>query len=294
MQSISTLDASALARITSGTEPAFIKVDLPGCPDCEALQPFWQTVGEGFTGRTWHASCSALPAFCEAQAIACSAARCEPAFLAWSGGRFLRYAGGKKVEALVEWIFAASQGQPSEPAAASSPPRVEPPPAALDREALAACVDEQAECERWAREGECELNVGFMHQACRAACAQCQSLGCHDERAECEGLAAAGRCPLAQCRYSCRLCGVNFKPECRRDPSMPAAAEPGTIDETMARALSDFPQFGPSALHRDPWVLHFDSFMSEEEADALVRRPPPGCVDRHWVRCCDWLRPGRG
>jgi prolyl 4-hydroxylase len=44
-------------------------------------------------------------------------------------------------------------------------------------------------------------------------------------------------------------------------------AVPGTIDATMQRALAHFPQYTPSVLHRDPWILHFESFLNDEEVD---------------------------
>ena len=51
---------------------------------------------------------------------------------------------------------------------------------------------------------------------------------------------------------------------------MPMAV-PGTIDATMELALSQFPQYTPRALHRDPWILHFESFLNEEEVRARAR-----------------------
>ena len=55
---------------------------------------------------------------------------------------------------------------------------------------------------------------------------------------------------------------------------MPMAV-PGTIDATMERALSQYPQYAPRALHRDPWILHFESFLNEEEVNHTWPRPSP-------------------
>ena len=53
----------------------------------------------------------------------------------------------------------------------------------------------------------------------------------------------------------------------RLDKAMVPMAVPGTIDATMQRALAHFPQYTPSVLHRDPWILHFESFLNDEEVD---------------------------
>lgn len=42
-------------------------------------------------------------------------------------------------------------------------------------------------------------------------------------------------------------------------------AVPGTIDATMRRAVARFPQYAPRVLSRDPWIVHFESFLSEDE-----------------------------
>lgn len=57
------------------------------------------------------------------------------------------------------------------------------------------------------------------------------------------------------------------------DKAMMPMAVPGTIDATMELALSQFPQYTPRALHRDPWILHFESFLNEEEVDPHVAYP---------------------
>ena len=129
---VNTLNASALARLERSNEPALIKVDLPGCADCAALQPFWKLASERFRGLTWHASCSAFPAFCQSQGIGCDASKgqyafarpsvCEPVFLARSRGQFVRFSGGKSVAPLLLWLQQHSVEQPS----AAPLPRTEP------------------------------------------------------------------------------------------------------------------------------------------------------------------------
>ena len=178
----------------------------------------------------------------------------------------------------------------------------------LDHDTLASCVDDNRECQRWAGEEECDKNPDFMLKTCKAACRQCQSLHCNDAHADCVNWAEAGECQKngdymlsevrpraaspaaarrrqltcrrrrAQCKFSCNMCSVNFKAECRRDKAMEPKAVPGTIDETMRRALEHFPQYRPSVLHEDPWILHFENFLSHDEARVACtrsRRPPP-------------------
>ena len=42
-----------------------------------------------------------------------------------------------------------------------------PPPPPLP------CKDEHAECARWAEDGECANNPGFMHKSCAGSCGTC-------------------------------------------------------------------------------------------------------------------------
>lgn len=49
---------------------------------------------------------------------------------------------------------------------------------------------------------------------------------------------------------------------------MEAAAREGTIDQTMKR-LQGYP--GVSTLNTQPWVLHFHSFITDEQADQIIK-----------------------
>ena len=143
-----------------------------------------------------------------------------------------------------------------------------------DGNALSECTDQDANCKLWANQGECAANVPFMSSACRSACFLCQSVDCHDHVEECRHWAAAGECAnnenymVSHCGFSCRTCFVNQTAECRRPVALPPVAVAGTIDETF-EALVQGP-LAPRVLHRDPWVLQFDDFMTSEEADELV------------------------
>jgi len=151
-----------------------------------------------------------------------------------------------------------------------------PPKPYLSREERAKCTDVHRECSRWAAEEECDKNPKFMHDECKASCRECQSLTCYDTHRECADWAAAGECKnnsnfmMEECKFSCAVCHVNFKAECRRDPKMDPKAVPGTVDETFRRALDYFPHYGPTVLHRDPWVVHFENFLTGEEVDHVL------------------------
>ena len=174
---------------------------------------------------------------------------------------------------------------------------------------FANCTDSNEECHPWAKSGECANNPRFMLENCRASCRMCQSERCHDSSEGCARWATSGECGrnhafmLKDCPFSCDVCDVNFKEECRRDPTMEAAAVPGTIDATMRRALDAFQHLRPRVLHvccrlfipiplrshlwlslavcaglltqrsadrdpplqREPWILSFDNFLSSWE-----------------------------
>mmetsp|Transcript_5103 Transcript_5103/g.13443 ORF Transcript_5103/g.13443 Transcript_5103/m.13443 type:complete len:401 (+) Transcript_5103:65-1267(+) len=169
----------------------------------------------------------------------------------------------------------ASQGDvsspPSPPGDSSTVPRLP-----SDSE-LAECVDTNSECSRWATSGECTSNPRYMLGACPAACQQCQSQKCHDLNARCGEWARSDECRknhdymLKECPFSCKVCGVNFKSECRRDPTMQPAAVAGTIDETFKLALQLHRKFQPRVLHREPWIIEFQNFLQPGEADHIIK-----------------------
>jgi len=98
----------------------------------------------------------------------------------------------------------------------------------------AKCVDDHADCERWALRGECYKNSEFMR---------------------------------LECQKSCGVCGP-FGPACER-VGKPAIA-PGDMNAMFERSLTDFPQLLPTVLNKDPWVVRFDNFISSEEADHII------------------------
>lgn len=140
------------------------------------------------------------------------------------------------------------------------------------------CTDSEVDCARWARQGECQNNPGFMLTGCRASCASCESEACHNKHDSCRAWAEQGECSantdfmLQTCPFACGVCGVNYKKECRREASMSPAAVPGTVDSVFREALERYPQFRPRVLHTKPWVLLFENFLSPEEVDVLLEK----------------------
>ena len=64
------------------------------------------------------------------------------------------------------------------------------------------CVDDDENCEQWARTGECDNNQQFMHSKCRASCHLCKggkpepkkAGACEDSNDNCATWAAIGEC----------------------------------------------------------------------------------------------------
>jgi len=97
------------------------------------------------------------------------------------------------------------------------------------------CVDADANCAMWARQGECEANAAYMK---------------------------------AQCAVSCNSCGW-APPGCATRANQTAAAREGDIEAMFARA-EQMTHLGPKVWSRDPWVLTFDNFLSDAEAESFI------------------------
>ena len=103
------------------------------------------------------------------------------------------------------------------------------------------------ECQRWAKQGECENNPAFMKGSCALACDSC---GWED-----------------------RKC---------KDRKLPRPAKRnGQINAMFERAIT-FENLGPrvhSRPPRGPWVITFDNFISDEEAKSFITS-----TDHHFQR----------
>ena len=141
--------------------------------------------------------------------------------------------------------------QSEQPAAPEEPPMQRPPTPkkargvpskkAAEPKKQSKCKDSDTSCASWAGGGECDANPGFM---------------------------------LSSCPLSCNAC-----PEGDEDPACvrrnkTAAVQNGGISAIFERAEREYKQYNPKALSRDPWVMTFDNFLTEGEADAAARAPP--------------------
>lgn len=103
----------------------------------------------------------------------------------------------------------------------------------------------EAECNLWASKGECDANVGFMRKSCARACVSCGWVDSY-----CSDLVRSGR---------------------------PAKRGTGTI-AAMFEYAATRTELGPRihsspATTGGPWVMTFDNFLSEGEADTAARAP---------------------
>ena len=121
------------------------------------------------------------------------------------------------------------------PQEASAAPRKDP-----------SCKDKnEKDCASWAASGECDANPGYMLVHCASSCDKCDLL--------------------------------DYKKRCAVDPDVPLSVPPGAIDETFRHASSErFAKLEPKVLSSPdgdsgkPWLLMFDNFVSDEEADAFI------------------------
>eukprot|EP00934_Nitzschia_sp_Nitz4_P008535 Nitzschia sp. Nitz4//scaffold47_size129522//15865//17730//NITZ4_003537-RA/size129522-snap-gene-0.192-mRNA-1//-1//CDS//3329552758//8525//frame0 len=114
----------------------------------------------------------------------------------------------------------------------------------LPRDLLQSCQNENAMCTIWALTGECEANPKYMKKSCAPACLSC------------EYLSVEHRCPL--------------------DPNAKNAWEPGDLDAMFERLTAEpyLSKYSVEILSSPatdgPWVLMFDDFLSEQEANTLI------------------------
>ncbi len=153
-------------------------------------------------------------------------------------------------------------------------------PAEWDR-----CKDTSSFCGQWAAVGECDSNPSYMRVQCKVTCHLCQSRECHDEdRERCQAEAAAGMCHTQpermynECRWACRWCAMTTSTKCLRAEGIRPAASPGSTSRMFERASLQT-QYSPTVLSRSPWVMTFDNFLSEDEAEAVV-----ASAEGHWSR----------
>ncbi|KAL7525717.1 hypothetical protein ACHAWF_001478, partial [Thalassiosira exigua] len=123
------------------------------------------------------------------------------------------------------------------------------------------CFNMVPDCTRWAAKGECEKNEQYMKWKCAPACLSCHSLG--DTSETCPGLPEGG--------------GALWKPgDLNAFFEEVVDGAEGFYEQLKPKALSrpklksdDTPVPG---LEKDgPWVVLFEAFLTDEEADQLIR-----------------------
>eukprot|EP00307_Rebecca_sp_RCC1486_P004928 CAMPEP_0119410100 /NCGR_PEP_ID=MMETSP1335-20130426/3217_1 /TAXON_ID=259385 /ORGANISM="Chrysoculter rhomboideus, Strain RCC1486" /LENGTH=443 /DNA_ID=CAMNT_0007434575 /DNA_START=58 /DNA_END=1385 /DNA_ORIENTATION=+ len=174
--------------------------------------------------------------------------------------------------------------------------------------ALKPCVDHSEHCDTWAKLGECGKNPRFMTISCPRACDTCASTAsapplpplpaktvqssskaavghgetvdedeeCKDENPSCAHWAATGECSKnkiymhTSCPQSCGTC-KELKKACERvEGSQAFQDKAGSLNAMFERALTDFKQYNPTVLSRDPWLISFDNFITVEEGNAFL------------------------
>ena len=96
---------------------------------------------------------------------------------------------------------------------------------------------------------------------------RCTAQGPH-RRLRCgvPGQSATESAPPRHPGWACRWCAMSTNALCVRDKHQTPAMVPGTLEHMFARAVGEeHARFSPRVLSRQPWVVSFDSFLSEEE-----------------------------
>lgn len=101
-------------------------------------------------------------------------------------------------------------------------------PPAKARPRPESCVDTDPNCEEWAYQGACIDNPDYMKATC------------------------------------CAACSIDTDDPCSTDPSKRPGVYKGDLDHIFQHALETYPQYNPTAMSRDPWVVTFDNLLSDE------------------------------
>lgn len=146
-----------------------------------------------------------------------------------------------------------------------------------------ACEDKHAKCKTWASIGECDTNPNFMRPTCPVTCRICQSERCRDRGDDCAARAEDGGCYTTpgvarECEWTCLACDLPRRPQCSRAQNEAPAATPGSMEGMFAAVAA---RDGVTVHSRDPWVLSLDGFLTDGEAESLLRA---GQLDERWSR----------
>ena len=105
------------------------------------------------------------------------------------------------------------------------------------------CDDTHAECANWAKAGECDANPKYMLQSCTTSCGVCEQKmrGCARESGP--GLVSGS-----------------------------TDGQPNMMEEMFEASLRDYPQYEPTALSTDPYVVQFENLVTADEAKDFIDR----------------------
>eukprot|EP00927_Polykrikos_kofoidii_P054420 TRINITY_DN48834_c0_g1_i1.p1 TRINITY_DN48834_c0_g1~~TRINITY_DN48834_c0_g1_i1.p1 ORF type:complete len:377 (+),score=26.64 TRINITY_DN48834_c0_g1_i1:122-1252(+) len=151
------------------------------------------------------------------------------------------------------------------------------------------CKDMSRNCKYWADTGECNRHRGYMHVNCMASCKLCsrsKDTKCRDKFPDCNSITSAGECMLNvsrmldDCPETCSICGPGDPCRVNQD-DRGILGDSGELDANFRRIASDplFQDYGVKVLSKDPWLIVFDHFLSNGEADRFREQ-----FDGQWER----------
>ena len=123
-------------------------------------------------------------------------------------------------------------------------------PEGKPREAEKACIDRHEECKAFKKNGECTKNPGWMIVNCPKSCNSINNA-----------------CKLRDPKVRCARTSLNIS----TDPIY----RPGDMNSmfrSLKRRFGD--RYNVQILSEDPWVVSFENFVSDDEADALFHAIP--------------------
>ena len=116
------------------------------------------------------------------------------------------------------------------------------------------CKDRHAQCKGYLQQGECERNPGWMIVNCPISC---------------------NACHLRDPKVRCARENLNI--------SLAPAYAPGEMDDMFSHIEENYgSRYGVTVHSTDPWVVTFDNFVSDQEAEALI-----STVHNNWERSTD-------
>ena len=77
----------------------------------------------------------------------------------------------------------------------------------------------------------------------------------------------------SECRWACKWCAMETGSRCRRQADDTPAARRGTLAAMFERSISDplLARYTPIIHSRDPWIVSFETFLSGEEAERIIK-----------------------